>query len=75
MYVIRHAVDCDQLLALVRDDAGYVFVEVLFEFRSNYGKAVLNGKDSLNVDLGVVFAISLTFRSSRSLRDEKAGVL
>lgn len=53
MQVIRHAIDRDQFLALIRNDAGDVFVEILSEFGPNEGKSTFNCEDSLNVDLGV----------------------
>jgi hypothetical protein len=53
-----------KFMALVRDNASDVFVELFFEFWSNQGEAAFNGEDSLNVDLGVgVCHSGFTFRS------------
>ena len=51
MNVIRHAIDRDQFLTLISDDAGDVFVQFLVELGCDARLAVLNREDRLNVDL------------------------
>jgi len=51
MRVIRHRVYLDQLLALLPNDAGDVFLKLFFEVRSDQTLPHGNGKDRLNVYL------------------------
>ena len=51
MSVIRHRVYLDQLLALLPNNAGDVFLKLFFEVRPYQTLPQANGKDRLNVDL------------------------
>ena len=53
MGVVGHAMDCQQLLPLRRNDPGYVFLELLFPFTADKVKPPVDRKDDLNIDLGV----------------------
>jgi len=53
MSVIRHAMNRQELLSAMGDDAGDVFVQLLFKFRSNETLSSFDGKDDLDIDLCV----------------------
>lgn len=46
--MVRHAVDLDELLPFVPNDAGDVFLEFLFEVRLNQALPNGHSKDRLN---------------------------
>ena len=49
--MIRHRIDLDQLLLFVGDDAGYVFVELVFVFFGDKGLSCFDGEDNVYVEL------------------------
>ena len=49
--MICHAIDCDQFLALIPNNACDILVEILFELRFDERLSVANRKHSLDIDL------------------------
>src|SRR5262249_30477029 len=53
MKMIRHVIDCYQLLTLSGDDAGHVFLKFIVMLSLDQALSSLHSENNLNVDLGV----------------------
>jgi hypothetical protein len=53
MGVIGHAMDGEKLLTLARNNSAYEFLQFLSAIRADQSLPTLNGKNDLNVNLGV----------------------
>ena len=50
--MVGHAVDGDELLSLIGDDAGGVFMQFFLVFLPNQVLSPVYGEDNVNIDLG-----------------------
>lgn len=53
MYMVRHTINSDQFMVMIMDDACYIVVEIIFPDGRNDSSAVFDGKNELEMNLGI----------------------